>query len=86
LLLPIQIECRYVVLMVSEVFGERSYAIAITVVAIPELLWNLDKPCWKKEGLKPVKSLSNHLLLSKHHHNVHCETRVPHHTPDSDTV
>jgi len=42
--LPIETECRYVVLMVSDVFVERSNAIAITLVAMPELLGNLDKP------------------------------------------
>ena len=37
---------------VFKAFGERSYAIAIlTVVAILELLWNLDKPGWKKRGV-----------------------------------
>jgi len=39
-----RVPIRCVVHGVSKVFGERSYAIAITVVAILELFGNLDKP------------------------------------------
>jgi len=40
----VSIRCVVRVHGVSEVFGERRYAIAITVVAILELLWDLGKP------------------------------------------
>jgi len=33
----------------------------------------------KKRGT-PAGKLSNHLLLSQHHHTDDCETRVQHHT------
>jgi len=39
-----RVSIRCVVHGVSKVFGERRYVIAITVVAILELLWNLDRP------------------------------------------
>jgi len=39
-----RVPIRCVVHGVSKVFGERRYAIAITVVAILKLLRNLDKP------------------------------------------
>jgi len=39
-----RVSIRWVLHDVSKVFGERSYFIAITVVAILDILWNLDKP------------------------------------------
>ena len=39
-----RVSIRCVIHGVSKVFGERSYAIAMTVVAILELLWKLDRP------------------------------------------
>jgi len=43
-----RVSIRCVVHSVFEVFNERRYVIAITVVAIPELLWNLDSWAEKK--------------------------------------
>jgi len=39
-----RVSIRCVVHGVSNVFGERRYVIAITMAAILEVLWNLDKP------------------------------------------
>ena len=68
-----RVPIRCVIHGVSKVFGERRYAIAITVSDIGAFT-GFGQTRLRKEGLQRVKSLSNHLLLSKHPHTGDYET------------
>ena len=77
--LPIETECRYVVLMVSEAFGERSNAIAITLVAIYRNFYGIWTSQAEKKGNSSGETIQSSPAESTHHTD-DCETRVQHNT------